>query len=103
LPEETAYFPTVLTKYGKRSRREQFDYLTRDSLSNVVFGAPCKWGKRDYSYFPTGKFYRLFEQLAFDPSNADKDLLVLMVQAYATTIGQSFETVQNQTMRAHVI
>ena len=22
LPEETAYFPTVLTKYGKRSRRE---------------------------------------------------------------------------------
>ena len=44
LPEETAYFPTVLTKYGKRSRREQFDYLTRDSLSNVVFGGPCKWG-----------------------------------------------------------
>ncbi len=94
LPEETAYFPTVLTKYGKRSRREQFDYLTRDSLSNVVFGGPCKWGKRDYSYFPTGKFYRLFEQLAFDPSNADKDLLVLMLQAYATTIGQSLETVK---------
>src|SRR5216683_1669983 len=46
------------------------------------------------AYFPTGKFYRLFEQLAFDPSNADKDLLVLMLQAYATTIGQSFETVK---------
>ena len=60
LPEETAYFPTVLTKYGKRSRREQFDYLTKESLSNVVFGGPCKWGKRDYSYFPDGKVLALF-------------------------------------------
>ena len=94
LPEETAYFPTVLTKYGKRSRREQFDYLTRDSLSNVVFGGPCKWGKRDYSYFPTAKFYRLFEELAFDPFNVEKDLLVLMLEAYAATISRSLETVK---------
>ena len=73
LPEETAYFPTVLTKYGKRSRREQFDYLTEESLSNVVFGGPCKWGKRDYSYFPTEKLRRSFEEQAFDPANAEKD------------------------------
>src|SRR5712691_10499335 len=94
LPEETAYFATVLTKYGGGSRREQFEYLTRDSLSNVVFGGPCKWGKRDYSYFPTQKFYRLFEQLAFDPSNAHKDLLVLMLEAYAATLDRPLETVK---------
>jgi hypothetical protein len=94
LPEETAYFPTVLTKYGRRSRREQFDYLTRDSLSNVVFGGPCKWGKRDYSYFPTAKFYQLFERRAFDPANAQRDLLVLMLEAYAETIGRSLDSVK---------
>ncbi len=59
LPEETAYFPTVLTKYGSRGRRAQFDYITTQSLSNVLFGGPCKWGKRDYSYFPTARLCRL--------------------------------------------
>ena len=92
LPEETAYFPTVLTKYAKRSRREQVDYLTKESLSNVVFGGPCKWGKRDYSYFPTGKFLHLFEERAFAPANAQKDLLILMLEAYAETIGRSLDT-----------
>ena len=38
LPEETAYFATVLTKYAPRGRRAQFDYLTKQSLSNVLFG-----------------------------------------------------------------
>jgi hypothetical protein len=93
LPEETAYFPTVLTKYGKRSRREQFDYLTKESLSNVVFGGPCKWGKRDYSYFPTAEFYRRFETLAFAPGNGSKDLLVLMLEAYAATIDRSLDSI----------
>jgi hypothetical protein len=94
LPEETAYFPTVLTKYGNRSRREQFDYLTKDSLSNVVFGGPCKWGKRDYSYFPTAKFLRLFEERAFDPGNAEKDLLILLLEAYAETIGRRLDSIK---------
>ena len=93
LPEETAYFPTVLTKYGQRSRREQFDYLTKESLSNVVFGGPCKWGKRDYSYFPTQEFLHSFEERAFDPANAQKDLLILMLESYAETIGRPLETV----------
>ncbi len=93
LPEETAYFPTVLTKFGKRSRREQFDYLTKESLSNVVFGGPCKWGKRDYSWFPTAEFYERFETLAFAPENAAKDLLVLMLEAYAATIGRSLDSI----------
>ena len=52
LPEETAYFPTVLTKYAPRGRRAQFDYLTKKSLSNVLFGGPCKWGKRSYASPP---------------------------------------------------
>ena len=56
LPEETAYFPTVLTKYAPRGRRAQFDYLTKESLANVLFGGPCKWGKRNYSTFPRKKF-----------------------------------------------
>jgi len=94
LPEETAYFPTVLTKYGKRPRREQFNYLTKESLSNVVFGGPCKWGKRDYSYFPTAKFLRSFEEHAFDPANAEKDLLIIMLESYAETIGRPLESVK---------
>jgi len=94
LPEETAYFPTVLTKFGKRSRQEQFDYLTKESLSNVVFGGPCKWGKRDYSYFPTARFYELFQNLAFDPANQERDLLILMLQAYAMTIGRPLDSIK---------
>ena len=58
LPEETAYFPTVLTKYAPRGRRAQFDYITKETLSNVLFGGPCKWGKRDYSYFRPRAFSR---------------------------------------------
>ena len=45
LPEETAYFPTVLTKYAPRGRRAQFDYLTKQSLSNVLFGGPVQVGQ----------------------------------------------------------
>jgi hypothetical protein len=93
LPEETAYFPTVLTKYAPRGRRAQFDYLTKQSLSNVLFGGPCKWGKRNYSTFPRDKFLQTFNHAAFDPGNAQQDLLVLMVKAYATSLGRSVETI----------
>jgi hypothetical protein len=92
LPEETAYFPTVLTKYAPRGRRAQFDYLTKLSLSNVLFGGPCKWGKRSYASFPRERFLETFEQAAFDPANAQEDLLVLMVKAYAETLGRPLET-----------
>ena len=93
LPEETAYFATVLTKYGAQGRRAQFDYITRQSLSNVLFGGPCKWGKRDYSYFPTARFLETFEDMAFDPINAEKDLLVIMMEAYAATLGRSLDSI----------
>jgi hypothetical protein len=89
LPEETAYFPTVLTKYAPRGRRAQFDYLTKQSLSNVLFGGPCKWGKRNYSTFPREEFLQTFERMAFDPANAQEDLLVLMIKAYAAVLGRS--------------
>ena len=93
LPEETAYFPTVLTKYAPRGRRAQFDYLTKQSLSNVLFGGPCKWGKRNYSTFPREKFLDTFEHAAFDPTNAQEDLLVLMVKAYAGALERPLDTI----------
>jgi hypothetical protein len=93
LPEETAYFPTVLTKYAPRGRRAQFDYVTKESLSNVLFGGPCKWGKRDYSYFPTSRFLQIFEEMAFDPLNDKRDLLVIMLEAYAATLGRSLDSI----------
>jgi hypothetical protein len=93
LPEETAYFPTVLTKYAPRGRRAQFDYITKETLSNVLFGGPCKWGKRDYSYFPTSRFLQTFEQMAFDPGNLRRDLLVIMMEAYAATLGRPLDSV----------
>jgi hypothetical protein len=93
LPEETAYFPTVLTKYAPRGRRAQFDYLTKQSLSNVLFGGPCKWGKRNYSTFPRHKFLETFERAAFDETNAHEDLLVLMVKAYAATLERPLDSV----------
>src|SRR5438034_401261 len=94
LPEETAYFPTVLTKYAPRGRRAQFDYLTKQSLSNVLFGGPCKWGKRNYAAFPREKFLETFERAAFDPANAEEDLLVLMVKAYAATLQRLLDTIR---------
>ena len=94
LPEETAYFPTVLTKYGRSSRREQVDYLTGQSLANVLFGGPCKWGKRSYPGLDTAGFKRRFEQTAFAPANAGRDLLVLLLEAYAETLGRPLEGVR---------
>src|SRR5258708_23961220 len=62
LPEETAYFPTVLTKYATRGRRAQFDYITKESRSNVLFAAPSVRGKRDYADFPRTEFLEPFQR-----------------------------------------
>ena len=95
LPEETAYFPTVLTKYGRRSRREQFDYLTRQSLARLLFGGACRWGRRDAAYaeFPRAELLARFEELAFHPDNARRDLLALLLEAYADTLGRPLDSV----------
>jgi hypothetical protein len=93
LPEETAYFPTALNKYEKFGRRPQVDYLTKEALSRVLFGGPPEWEKADYGHFPTGRFRERFEAAAFDPKNADKDLLVLLMQTYAEILGIPLDSI----------
>jgi protein-tyrosine sulfotransferase len=95
LPEETAYFPTVLTKYGARSRREQFDYLTKTALSSVLFGGPGGYEKHDYSHFPTQRFREAFERAAFDPVNAERDLLVILLETYAAVVNRPLDSVRH--------
>ena len=99
LPEETAYFPTVLTKYGARPRREQFDYLTTGSLANVLFGGECKWARRGYPHFPTRRFREEFARRAFDPHHAGRDLLVLLMEAYAEASDRPLTTVRRWVER----
>src|ERR1700756_3695732 len=78
LPQETAYFPTVLTKYRDAERRTQFDYLTQQSFSRVLFGGEPKWREHEYKNFPQEEFRKIFERIAFDPANSQRDLLALM-------------------------
>src|SRR3989440_4443630 len=85
LPQETAYFPTVLKKYGSAGRRAQFDYLTKQSFSRVLFGGEPKWREHEYKDFPQQRFLETFERAAFDPANEQRDLLALMAEAYAET------------------
>jgi hypothetical protein len=86
MPQDTAYFATVLTKYGASGRRAQFDYLTKESWTNVLFGHQAKRGNQDYAGFPKEEFLETFERIAFDPANAERDLLVLMMESYAKVI-----------------
>lgn len=94
LPQETAYFPTVLKKYGNANRRAQFDYLVNESFSRVLFGGEPKWREHEYKDFPQQKFRETFERIAFDPANAQRDLLALMAEAYAQTIGVPIERIK---------
>src|SRR5207237_911866 len=87
MPQDTAYFPTVLTKYDARGRRAQFDYLTKESWTNVLFGFQAIRGRQDYAEFPKKEFLATFERVAFDPANANRDLLVLMMESYAEVVG----------------
>jgi Sulfotransferase family len=94
MPQDTAYFPTVLTKYRDRGRRAQFDYLTKESWTNVLFGFQAMRGRQDYAEFPKKKFLETFEHVAFDPANEQRDLLVLMMQAYAEVVGAPLDQVK---------
>ena len=94
MPQDTAYFPTVLTKYGTRGRRAQFDYLTKESWTNVLFGFQAMRGRQDYAEFPKQKFLETFERVAFDPANANRDLLVLMMESYAEVVGAPLERIK---------
>src|ERR1700730_12659869 len=90
-PQDTAYFATAVTKYEPRGRRAQFDYLTKESWSKVLFGNEKRKRKHDYSDFPHQRFLETFEQTAFDPANARRDLLVLMIESYAKVFGIPLE------------
>ena len=94
MPQDTAYFATVLTKYRDRGRRAQFDYLTKESWTNVLFGFQVMRGRQDYAEFPKKKFLEAFERVAFDPANADRDLLVLMMEAYAEVVRAPLDRVK---------
>src|SRR5260370_41971951 len=76
LPEDTAYFPTVLTKYAPRGRRAQFDYLTNQSPSTVLFGGPCKCSTPTYGVFRREKFVETFERTVIDPPTSATDSLL---------------------------
>ena len=94
LPQETAYFPTVLRKYRDAGRRAQFDYLTKHSFSRVLFGGDAKWREHEYKNFPQQKFLETFERTVFDPANSGRDLLALMAEAYAETMGMSVDGIK---------
>src|SRR5437016_12114339 len=94
LPQETAYFPTVLKKYGRARRRAQFDYLTKQSFSRVLFGGESKWREHEYKDFPQQQFLETFERAAFDPANEQRDLLALMAEAYAETTSVPLEPIK---------
>src|SRR6266480_4817978 len=94
LPQETAYFPTVLRKYRHADRRGQCDYLTKESFSRVLFGGEPKWREHEYKGFPQQKFLETFERTAFDPANANRDLLALMAESYAATIGLPIDRIK---------
>jgi hypothetical protein len=94
MPQDTAYFPTVLTKYRDRGRRAQFDYMTKESWTNVLFGFQAMRGRQDYAGFPKREFLETFERIAFDPANAQRDLLVLMMESYARVTGAPLERIK---------
>jgi hypothetical protein len=94
LPQETAYFPTVLRKYRNAGRRVQLNYLTKESFSRVLFGGEPKWLEHVYKDFPQRRFLETFERVAFDPANAHRNLLALMAEAYAATIGVSLDGIK---------
>ena len=95
LPQETAYFATILKKYRDAGRRVQFDYLTKESFSRVLFGGEPKWREHEYTNFPQQTFLQTFERVAFDPANAQRDLLALMAESYAATLGIPIDRIKH--------
>src|SRR5205807_9777175 len=92
--QETAYFPTILKKYGNAGRRAQFDYLTNKSFSRVLFGGEAKWREHEYKDFPQRIFRDAFERIACDPANVQRDLLALMSEAYAEALGVPLDRIK---------
>src|ERR1700704_5652561 len=81
-------------KSGASGRRAQFDYLTQQSFARILFGGQARWGKHDYKDFPQQQFFETFERSAFDPANANRDLLVLMIESYAAILGVPLDRIK---------
>src|SRR5437588_11225233 len=64
LPQETAYFPTLLSKYRDRGRRAHSDYLTRESFSSVLLGGDRDSRQRQSTDCPQRKFPESFQGTA---------------------------------------
>ncbi len=94
LPQDTDYFSTVLTKHGAEGRRAQVDYLVNDSYAKILFGGQARPDKHDYTGFPQEEFRATFERIAFDPANAQRDLLALLMESYATVLGRPLDQVK---------
>jgi hypothetical protein len=93
-PEETAYFPTVLTKYRHAGRAAQAAYLTETAESRLLFSRNVRGGGRDYSHFPVEEMSRHFHAMWNAPDNAERDLLALLMEAYARTLGIPLEGIR---------
>jgi hypothetical protein len=86
-PEETAYFPTVLTKFANAGREAQIHHIIEKSEARLLFSHDARGGGRDYSAFPAGRMRETFLEAARDPANASRDLLAILMAAYAETTG----------------
>lgn len=82
-PEETAYFPTVLRKFGDAGRGRQREYLMQESEARLLFSRTARGGGRDYSHFPVESMAHTFLAATNDPTNASRDLLALLMESYA--------------------
>jgi len=60
----------------------------------VLFGFQTMRGRQDYAEFPKQEFLETFERVAFDPTNTNRDLLVLMMEAYAQVVGVPLERIK---------
>src|SRR5258708_19518196 len=75
LPQETAYFPTVLRKYRDADRRAQWDYLTKETFSRVLFCGEPKWREHEYKSLPHTKFPPTFTPTPFPPPKTNPPFL----------------------------
>jgi hypothetical protein len=95
-PEETFFYPALERGYRKRGREAQIEYLLEKSLARFILDPSLNGGGgRDYSGFPREKLRERFLELAQAPENADRNLLVLLVQAYGEMAECDFEKLTN--------
>jgi len=78
-PEETNYMRTVLPRLGKKPKKFQFEYLTQEAPSRLLF-APSPHTDKRYTDFPRQEYLESFAEAMGETRNRDRDLLVLMIE-----------------------